>query len=795
PAQRAAKREAEPLQVAAVVPSGPGFVLDYLVLNTTQNNYTFWGDTTYYVSAQVNLNGTTTFEGGAVIKFRRNNAGLRLNGPWVCRTGPYRPVIFTAQDDNSVGETIAGSTGNPTGYYGNGVTLTKTGMLAQVRFAHLGVGVSYEPWGTPNNPKAVQLAHVQWIRCQVALRVVDAWCMVCGATVYVDNALVAECPTFLEGEEALVHARHLTVHQCSTLAQRQGGECSLAITNSILSAVTTLSGGGATVTTSHSASFTTSSPFQSVGAGHYYIAAAAENQIRNQGTVNIPAALLEALAQKTVFPPVVHQNIVWNQNTTLGPRLIRDNDCLPDLGYHYDALDYLLDSVILDNGTLKVEPRTAIASYATSLCVWLRGGATVEAVGAPTAPIWWTRCQAVQEQAVPIAPGTLTINSYHGGGTMPRASLRFCRFSAPANGGYHLYHDTDWAYASLQVRDCEFWGGQNSFKGARVGASSLVSLKNNLFYRSRVDAFALSGISVSAQFEAFNNLVVGVPVTWRQPIGAAWQARDNAFQECSFSAFGSVVNNSHNAYINCNGQFANSEGGDVVLASFEWGNGPFGEFYQASTELEDRGSRSVSDADLRCYTVRVNNQPDGGMVDIGFHYPGWCSGSLFWTDYNVTAQQMAEWIVGPGFTVQNATYTGATVAKGIFGNGASAGLPIDRGIIFSSGDIALAQGPNDKSLATSENHARGDADLEALVEGLSTTNAAVLEFDVLAPQATTLVFEFIFASEEYPEWIQRYNDLMAIFIDGVNIATVPDTALPVSVNTVNGGCASPEPTR
>ncbi|MDW8310825.1 MAG: hypothetical protein RMK20_15750, partial [Verrucomicrobiales bacterium] len=320
PAQRAAKRQAEPLQVAAVVPSGPGFVLDYVVLNTTQNNYLFRGDTTYYVSAQVNLNGTTTFEGGAVIKFRRNNAGLRLNGPWVCRTGPYRPVIFTAQDDNSVGETIAGSTGNPTGYYGNGVTLTKTGMLAQVRFSHLRWGIRYEPWSVPSNANILRLAEVQWVRCQVALRVVDAWCMVCGATVYVNNALVAECPTFLEGEEALVHARHLTVHQCSTLAQRQGGECSLAITNSILSAVTTLSGGGATVTTSHSASFTTSSPFQSVGAGHYYIAAAAENQIRNQGTVNIPAALLEALAQKTVFPPVVHQNIVWNQNTTLGPR-------------------------------------------------------------------------------------------------------------------------------------------------------------------------------------------------------------------------------------------------------------------------------------------------------------------------------------------------------------------------------------------------------------------------------------------------------------------------------------------
>jgi hypothetical protein len=159
----------------------------------------------------------------------------------------------------------------------------------------------------------------------------------------------------------------------------------------------------------------------------------------------------------------------------------------------------------------------------------------------------------------------------------------------------------------------------------------------------------------------------------------------------------------------------------------------------------------------------------------------------FWTDYGGTAQELAEWIVGPGFTVSNATYTGASVAKGTFGNGFSANFPIDRGVILSTGDIALAKGPNDKSDITKNNQNAGDADLNSLVSGLQTRDAAILEFDITSATATTVEIEYIFASEEYPEWIQQYNDIMAIFIDGGNVALVPGTSLPIAVNTINGG--------
>jgi hypothetical protein len=69
-----------------------------------------------------------------------------------------------------------------------------------------------------------------------------------------------------------------------------------------------------------------------------------------------------------------------------------------------------------------------------------------------------------------------------------------------------------------------------------------------------------------------------------------------------------------------------------------------------------------------------------------------------------------------------------------------------------------------------------------------TFDAAVLEFNVSSATNTNVVFEFMFASEEYPEYISEYNDLMAIWVNEVNIAVVPGTNVTVTVNQINGGC-------
>ncbi len=100
-----------------------GLALDYKIMLGLKTNFTFQADTTYYIAGAVNLYGTNTFEGGAVLKYASGGyleltpAPLADAVNW--QAGPYRPVIFTAVDDNSVGDTISGSTGNPSGYYAN----------------------------------------------------------------------------------------------------------------------------------------------------------------------------------------------------------------------------------------------------------------------------------------------------------------------------------------------------------------------------------------------------------------------------------------------------------------------------------------------------------------------------------------------------------------------------------------------------------------------------------------------------------------------------------------------------
>lgn len=49
-------------------------------------------------------------------------------------------------------------------------------------------------------------------------------------------------------------------------------------------------------------------------------------------------------------------------------------------------------------------------------------------------------------------------------------------------------------------------------------------------------------------------------------------------------------------------------------------------------------------------------------------------------------------------------------------------------------------------------------------------------------------FQYVFSSDEYNEYVNsRFNDVFAFFVNGVNCATLPGTAQPVSVNTINGG--------
>jgi len=117
PPTPAAPLAEKPMKMAATLPGKPGFILDYMMLNAgDETNFTFQGDTTYLVSGDVNLSGTTAIEGGTVIKFDTNNAcAINILGTVNCRTASYRPAVFTSTGDSSVGEEISGSSPPCTG--------------------------------------------------------------------------------------------------------------------------------------------------------------------------------------------------------------------------------------------------------------------------------------------------------------------------------------------------------------------------------------------------------------------------------------------------------------------------------------------------------------------------------------------------------------------------------------------------------------------------------------------------------------------------------------------------------
>ncbi len=207
---------------------------------------------------------------------------------------------------------------------------------------------------------------------------------------------------------------------------------------------------------------------------------------------------------------------------------------------------------------------------------------------------------------------------------------------------------------------------------------------------------------------------------------------------------------------------------------------------------------------MRCISTNVI-VPD--LCDAkGFFRLSQTNGNLTVTT-NATPQQLAQLLVPPWVTVTNATYTGTNVARGTFAGGNGCGLPIDSGVILSTGYITNAIGPNNDDGSTASGGGSGpsclgqpgDTNLDTLVGNNGTHDAAVLEFDIVSTNSFVLKFQYIFASEEYPEWIGNFNDPMAVFVTtnhvGTNwiitatnnIAQVPGPNQSVSVNTINGG--------
>ena len=147
-------------------------------------------------------------------------------------------------------------------------------------------------------------------------------------------------------------------------------------------------------------------------------------------------------------------------------------------------------------------------------------------------------------------------------------------------------------------------------------------------------------------------------------------------------------------------------------------------------------------------------------------------------------------LLGPGVSVSNVAFSGVNIAAGTFSGGTSI-VGFESGIILSSGAIAFVPGPNTQDSVSGVNAGIGDPDLNGLIPGYTTFDACVLEFDFTCTGTQIIQFQYVFTSEEYNEWVNTaFNDVFGFFLNGTNIALIPNSAgTAVSINNLN--CDNP----
>ena len=110
---------------------------------------------------------------------------------------------------------------------------------------------------------------------------------------------------------------------------------------------------------------------------------------------------------------------------------------------------------------------------------------------------------------------------------------------------------------------------------------------------------------------------------------------------------------------------------------------------------------------------------------------------------------------------------------------------IGNGVVLSTGNVNhYNDGPNTTGSNGTAYWTSGQADLSALA-GYTTYDAALLLFDFVAGD-TQFSFDFVFGSEEYPEYVgSQFNDVFGAFFGGVGgtNVTYDQFVNPITINS------------
>lgn len=182
------------------------------------------------------------------------------------------------------------------------------------------------------------------------------------------------------------------------------------------------------------------------------------------------------------------------------------------------------------------------------------------------------------------------------------------------------------------------------------------------------------------------------------------------------------------------------------------------------------------------------------------------------TNTQTPYQLVQDVLLGFGVTATNISVNGNLAnANSLFGNATyfnagSTTFPIPSGVLLTTGNGDAAIGPNSSGSYTDNSPATTnvstDVHLNDIANG-SVTNGIVLEFDFI-PGGDTISFNYIFGSDEYPEFSpSSFNDAFGFFLwgpgisgpyaltgypaGGANLAVIPGTSIPVTINNLGPG--------
>ncbi len=713
-----------PMRVAqADIGAQPGFRLDYLIADESLTNFTFQSDTTYLSSGRVDFYGTTTIEGGAVIKCAPAGEGNNVHGTLVCQTSPYRPAIFTCTNDDSVGTQIPGSTGVPTIEIGTQLYWYDGGPISNLRFCYAWNGYG----GDGTN---VDVSDCQFVKCNQPITVTS------GATILgIHNVLITmddsfnntannpwgAPPTGLMTYSPVLACliEHLTADLGSQNLMSYNvyvddpSSNSFSVTNSIVFTPVFdpnyfWGGGPVGITPATNAVYQAASNpgtlFQSVGAANYYLAT--NSPTRGVGTTNLLAATLADIQQKTTQPPVDLATNYFHASTNLYPRAPRDTNALPDLGYHYDPLDYALQGASVSNITVQLLGGAAIGFYDTTIGydpgglvlhgLNIEDGGSFISTGSPKAMnhlVWYN---LVQEQSntnwvSPLFSESDLLVCNDLSGPPIQIQCRFTHFNILNGDGATFFLQSDGNDDGLggiiSFRDCEFgpaaylliMPGVNPYYPLTVGITNClfertlpyiqdtshniftVSLRNNLFYGGSLTIYADSG--PTNVFLLKDNFFCFAPVY--------------AYSDDGLT-FTNYITAGNNAYttnlILLYSQLYVTNASDVVVTNLTFQAGPLGNYYQpTNSPLLNKGDLAANTLGMYGYTVLTNQIPEGtSTVSIGYHYVALNgSGNPFDANGNGIPDYVenwggflppAGWLIqhfGAGYLTNSSAYSGA----------------------------------------------------------------------------------------------------------------------------------------